>query len=175
MTDLFIFASAAAELAENVLPLGITEGGSWLLRNAWLIPLIPALSFVGILFFGKRMPRQGAELGVAAIGIAFVLAVLTGAAWMDHRDNYHGEEITQAVIVAEHGDAADHGEGHAPEHPSLAVSNTVTWFQVGGMTISVGVLVDGLAVMMLFVVTLVSLLVHIYSTDYVGGDRRYTH
>ena len=29
--------------------------------------------------------------------------------------------------------------------------------------------------MMLFVVTLISLLVHIYSTDYVGGDRRYTH
>ena len=29
--------------------------------------------------------------------------------------------------------------------------------------------------MMLFVVTLVSLLVHVYSTDYVAGDRRYTH
>src|ERR1044072_8655563 len=29
--------------------------------------------------------------------------------------------------------------------------------------------------MMLLVVTLISLLVHIYSTDYVGGDRRYTH
>ena len=29
--------------------------------------------------------------------------------------------------------------------------------------------------MMLLVVTLISLLVHIYSTDYVAGDRRYTH
>jgi NADH-quinone oxidoreductase subunit L len=29
--------------------------------------------------------------------------------------------------------------------------------------------------MMLLVVTIISLLVHIYSTDYVGGDRRYTH
>ena len=36
-------------------------------------------------------------------------------------------------------------------------------------------LLDGMAVMMLFVVTLISLLVHIYSTDYVDGDRRYTH
>ena len=36
-------------------------------------------------------------------------------------------------------------------------------------------LLDGPAVMMLFVVTLISLLVHVYSTDYVGGDRRYTH
>ena len=36
-------------------------------------------------------------------------------------------------------------------------------------------MVDGLAVMMLFVVTAISLLVHIYSTEYVAGDRRYTH
>ena len=36
-------------------------------------------------------------------------------------------------------------------------------------------MVDGLTVMMLFVVTIISLLVHIYSTDYVDGDRRYTH
>ena len=36
-------------------------------------------------------------------------------------------------------------------------------------------MVDGLSVMMLFVVTFISLLVHVYSTDYVGGDRRYTH
>jgi NADH-quinone oxidoreductase subunit L len=36
-------------------------------------------------------------------------------------------------------------------------------------------MVDGLVVMMLVVVTLISLLVHVFSTDYVAGDRRYTH
>ena len=39
----------------------------------------------------------------------------------------------------------------------------------------VGTRIDGLAVMMLFVVTLISLLVHIYSTAYMHGDVRYTH
>ena len=34
---------------------------------------------------------------------------------------------------------------------------------------------DGLAAMMLFVVGFISLLVHIYSTEYLKGDRRYTH
>ena len=29
--------------------------------------------------------------------------------------------------------------------------------------------------MMLFVVTLISLLVHVYSTSYMHGDRRYTY
>ena len=77
MTELLTLAASTAP----GLPLGITEGGTWLLRNVWLIPLLPALSFVGILFFGKRMPRGGSELGIALVGIAFVLSLLTAAAW----------------------------------------------------------------------------------------------
>ena len=42
------------------------------LDKAWLIPLIPALSFVVILLFGKRMPRHGSEVGV---GLAIVLLI----------------------------------------------------------------------------------------------------
>ncbi len=49
------------------------------------------------------------------------------------------------------------------------------WWTVGGVNFGVGTFVDGPAVMMLFVVGLVSLLVHIYSTDYVAGDVRFTH
>ena len=173
MIDLLTLAVATVDL-----PLGITEGGNWFLRNAWLIPLLPALSFVTILFFGKRMPRGGSELGIALVGIAFVLSVLTAAAWVDHRDNHHGEEIHASVVAVDHGESGDHAEaGHGGGHaePSLAVISTVTWFQAGGIEFSVGTLVDGPAVMMLLVVTLVSLLVHIYSTEYVHGDRRYTH
>ena len=172
MTDLLTLAASAAG---SGLPLGITEGGAWLLRNVWLIPLLPALSFVGILFFGKRLPKGGSELGIAFVGIAFVLALLTAVAWIDHRDDFHGEEVTRTVAVAEHHD--EHGDEHhgGHGHPSLAVHNTVTWFQSNGVEFTVGTLVDGPAVMMLVVVTLVSLLVHVYSTDYVAGDRRYTH
>ena len=158
-------AAATASATGDGLALGITEGGNWLLRNVWLIPLLPALSFIGILFFGKKMPRGGAELGIAAVGIAFVLALLTGIAWVDHRDNFHGDEVHVAVVqVDDHGVAHgdDHGAGHEPGHPSLAVHRTVTWFQTNGVEFTVGTLVDGLAVMMLRVVTLVSLLVHVY-------------
>ena len=35
--------------------------------------------------------------------------------------------------------------------------------------------IDGLAVIVMFVVTLVSLLVHVYSLEYMRGDRRFTH
>ena len=172
MGGLFVLAASAA----GSLPLGVTESGNWFLRNAWLIPLLPALSFVGILFFGKRLPRGGSELGIAALGIALLLSVCTGLAWMSHRDDYHGQEIHLSVVAVDHdGPAADPGGHQVHGEPSVAVTNTVTWFQAGGVEFTAGTLVDGPAVMMLFMVTLVSLLIHVYSTDYVAGDRRYTH
>ena len=172
MGGLFVLAASAA----GSLPLGVTESGNWFLRNAWLIPLLPALSFVGILFFGKRLPRGGSELGIAALGIALLLSVCTGLAWMSHRDDYHGHETHLSVVAVDHdGRAADPGGHQVHGEPSVAVTNTVTWFQAGGVEFTAGTLVDGPAVMMLFMVTLVSLLIHVYSTDYVAGDRRYTH
>ena len=55
------------------------------------------------------------------------------------------------------------------------VVRTVTWFTIGGIDFEAGTLLDGLAVMMLFTVCVISLLVHIYSTDYLHGDVRFTH
>ena len=95
---------AATTSSVTSIPLGITQEGNWFLQNAWLIPLIPALSFVGILFFGKRLPRGGSELGIAALLIVFLLSICTGFAWMDHRDNFHGEEISQTLVSSEHGE-----------------------------------------------------------------------
>jgi len=172
MGGLFVLAASAA----GSLPLGVTESGNWFLRNAWLIPLLPALSFVGILFFGKRLPRGGSELGIAALGVALLLSVCTGLAWMSHRDDYHGQETHLSVVAVDHdGHATNPGAHQVHGEPSVAVTNTVTWFQAGGVEFTAGTLVDGPAVMMLFMVTLVSLLIHVYSTDYVAGDRRYTH
>ncbi|MDE0492884.1 MAG: hypothetical protein OXH54_03040, partial [Acidimicrobiaceae bacterium] len=126
-----------------------TESAGFFLDYAWLIPLLPALSFAGILLFGKRMRRQGSELGIAAVAGSFVLAVGAVVTWIGHRDDAH--EGVQAV------------------------HRTVGWLRSGGVEYDAGILLDGLSVMMLFVVTAVSLLVHVYSTDYVSGDARYTH
>jgi NADH-quinone oxidoreductase subunit L len=116
-----------------------------MLRNAWLIPLIPAVSFFLILFFGRRLPGKGAEIGITAVGAAFVLSVLTAAQWLDRG-----------------------GE------PREAVERHLTWWKMGRVDVGAGIHVDGLTVMMLLVVTFISLMVHVYSTGYMAGDRRYT-
>jgi NADH-quinone oxidoreductase subunit L len=159
------------------------------LRNAWIIPVIPAASFFLILLFGKRLPRKGSELGIAAVGAAFVLALVTQVQWFQHVNDAEDEsapaEEHAAQVVSVSG--VSDGEISAPETPEQQgeeseehatvepVTREWTWFQFGEREVHAGTLIDGPAVMMLIVVTVVSLLVHVYSTDYVAGDRRYTH
>ena len=49
----------------------------------------------------------------------------------------------------------------------------VPWFRFGMYEMSLGIYVDGLTLVMLTVVTLVSLLVQIYSLSYMHGDLRF--
>ena len=97
----------------------------------------------------------------------------------------HSEEGAQPAAPAE-GESAAPAPAASPasaaagaeeeEHEyTRPVARCATWFDTGDQSISIGTLVDGQSVLMLVVVTLISLLVHVFSTDYVGGDRRYTH
>lgn len=114
------------------------------LHHAWLIPLLPALAFAIISFFLLRSPWLAARLAIAAMGSAFLIAL--GVVW------------------------AVGSKGITVEAPF--VMKTV-WFSMPGLVASMGVLVDPIAAMMLFVVSLISLLVLIYSTGYMTGDPGY--
>ena len=126
----------------------------WFLDNAWLIPTLPAASFLVILFFGKRFPRGGSEVGVLAVAGSFVLSCGAALQWIDR---------TESVSAT--------GEHSGSVEP---VINSVIWWQSGNVEFSIGTMVDGLAAVMVFTVSLVSLAVHVYSTDYMAGDRRFT-
>ncbi len=140
------------------------------LNWAWLIPLIPALSFVAILFFGKRMPREGSEIGIVALGASFVLSCGALIQWIQRVQDAQGGSALGALGRS----VGRLGEGGG-EAVVLPVVKQVTWFQLSGVKLQAGIQIDGLCVMMMFVVTLISLLVHIYSTEYMRGDRRYTY
>jgi NADH-quinone oxidoreductase subunit L len=150
------------------------------LDHAWLVPFIPAVSFVAILFFGKRFRRDGSELGVAAVAASFVLSCGALVQWVQRVNDAEGGEGGHALGGVLHALGRSVGRlgveegGHAVAAVEPVVHH-VTWFQSGGFNFGAGTQIDGLAVMMMFVVTLISLLVHVYSTEYMRGDRRYTY
>jgi len=111
------------------------------LTHAWLIPLFPALAFAVISFLLRRLPRLAAAVAIAAMGAGFAIAI--GVA---------GAVITRGITV---------------ENPFL---QRVTWFEMPGLHIDMGVLIDPTSAMMLFMVSLVALVVEIYSLGYMHGD-----
>ena len=194
MTNLFTLAAS--------IPTKSVQASGWFLETAWLIPAIPALSFFLILFFGKKMKYKGAEFGITAIALSLILAVCCAGQWINQVDNasknyekvssYETEnnyedasnliaeenQATEPIEVASGEEINLYAAGEESGYDAVAVDAVIerfTWWETGGKKFQVGIMVDGLAVMMLFVVTVISLLVHVYSTDYVSGDRRYTH
>ena len=149
----------------------------WFLENAWLVPLIPAVSFALILFFGKKLPRHGSEIGILAVGSSFVLSLGAAWQWINHVNDAEGgaEEGPVHSIVRAFGRSVGRISGEEAAHHIEPIVRSTTWLQTGGLKLGVGIQIDGLAVMMMFVVSLISLLVHVYSTEYMKGDRRYTH
>ncbi|MEY3806277.1 MAG: NADH-quinone oxidoreductase subunit [Actinomycetota bacterium] len=136
---------SASETAEVVLSSG------WFLENAFIIPLIPAVAFALIIFFGKRMPMKGSEFGIASMLGALVMSVGAAYQWIQRVNGAPEEAYIEPII------------------------KSWTWWQNGGIPLGIGQHIDGLSIVILVVVAFISTLVQIYSTEYLHGDRRYTH
>jgi NADH-quinone oxidoreductase subunit L len=146
----------------------------WFLENAWLIPVIPAVSWLVILLFGKRTSKftnGGSYIGIAALLASLVLAFGTAYQWIQRVQDTTGGESALGVLGRSLIPRA--GEAERPFTPPVV--RTWTWWQSGGTKFGIGINIDGLAVALLVVVTVISTLVHIYSLEYVRGDRRFTH
>jgi proton-translocating NADH-quinone oxidoreductase chain L len=116
-----------------------------LLDYAWLVVMLPLAAAVLTAAFGRLMPLRGSEFGIALVGVAWILSALI--AW---------QTFTSGTI-----DPVEH---------SLA------WSPLGGgFVLEIGMLVDGLTSMMFLLVTTVSLLVHIYSREYMAHEPRFTY
>lgn len=60
-----------------------------------------------------------------------------------------------------------------PPGSRFLTHNAFTWFSVGDLHVNMGFLADPLSCLMLFFVTLIGTLIHIYSIGYMGGDKNY--
>ena len=109
-----------------------------------LILFLPLLAFVIQIFFGKRLPREGDWVSIGAISITLILA------------------ITMFVKMLLVGD------------PDFKHEASFVWLDMGAFTISLGFLVDNITIIMLLIVALISTCTHIFSTEYLKGDIRYS-
>jgi len=113
---------------------------------AWLIFLLPLISFGIISLLIRPFVRPGARVSgyITIIAIAISLAL---SIW------------TLIVVMGE------------PEH-ELTIP-PINWLTIGNFSFHLGILMDSLTAIMLVVVTLVSLMVQIYSQGYMNGDPGY--
>ena len=113
----------------------------------WLIPLHPFLAFVLIILFTNRWRIISHSLAVGMMGVSFVLSQIV----------FWGSVLG----------------GRLADDP---IASSVAWlpFREIESWLRVGVLVDPLTAVMLFMVTLTCLLIFIYSVEYMRGDARYS-
>jgi NADH-quinone oxidoreductase subunit L len=110
--------------------------------------LLPLASFVILIFFNKRLPRQGDWLGTT-IAFAALATSLTIA-------------ITKLTVF--------HDRVIQANLPWVDFGNVPG---IGPLTIQLGIIVDNLSAIMMVVVMIVSSLVHLFSVGYMHGDVRY--
>ncbi len=124
----------------------MTESLHAILEISWVIPVLPLAAFGLILLTGKRGPGHGSYIAVGAISASFVLSVCV-AGWAVYHA-FTGHEFEPFVRNA-------------------------VWAVIGNLPIRMGFVVDQLTAMMLIVVSLVAMVVQIYSIGYMHGDPRY--
>ncbi len=168
-----------------------------MLENIWLIPAVTASSFFLIIFFGKREPNKGATIGIAALALAFAFSTISVVSWISRPADFevapaHAIESAGATVDSgSHADDTHAADSHAVDehavdeassegaHHAEPIRHPVTrsweWFNNGQIKVEAGTTADGLAIALCFVVSLISLLVHIFSFSYMHGDERFTH
>jgi len=117
------------------------------LKIALAILFLPLVSFVLLIFFGKRFTEKSGLIGTTFLGIDLALAIYIFFAKLSVESTW---DFTFTWI-----------DFHT-------VVNQVP------LKIDIGIMVDNLTAVMLVVVTLISFLVHLFSLAYMKGDVRYS-
>ncbi|HLO81823.1 MAG TPA: NADH-quinone oxidoreductase subunit L [Chitinophagaceae bacterium] len=118
--------------------------------NILLIPLLPLLSFVLLGLFGKSFFKTKAGLvGCSLMLVSFIIAVVTASSYFFSTGLQNGQYQQLKPFLM----------------PWLKFAN--------GLVIEMGLLIDPLSMIMIFVVTFISLMVHIFSLSYMKGEERF--
>ncbi|RPJ30258.1 MAG: NADH-quinone oxidoreductase subunit L, partial [Planctomycetaceae bacterium] len=117
-----------------------------MLSLLWLVPALPLTGFLILVVGGRRLPpRAVAAVGVGSVCLSAVIAILVSA--------------THYWL--------------APE--GAAYTQTLwEWMRVGDFAPSVAFSLDALSLTMMVVVTVVGLLIHVYSVAFMASEEGYS-
>ncbi|HEX2869245.1 MAG TPA: NADH-quinone oxidoreductase subunit L [Ignavibacteriales bacterium] len=119
-----------------------------LLNISLVILFLPLLGFAALIFLGKKIPGSH-WLETFIMFSALCLSIYVGFGKLSY---YVGKDlISQLTWIS------------LPNVPLL-----------GNINMDLGIKIDNLTAIMLFVVTLISFLVHLFSIEYMKGDSRYS-
>jgi NADH-quinone oxidoreductase subunit L len=116
------------------------------LTTLWLVPALPLAGFLVLILGGsRRIPRAAASwIGVGSVGLSALLTLGIGAQFL-----------------------------LSPPEGSAFVQTLWTWVNTGGLDLTVAFRLDPLSLMMVFVVTFVGFLIHLYSAEHMAADDGY--
>ncbi len=121
-----------------------------LLKYSIVVLLLPILSFVILIFFGKRLKKASGVIGTSILTLSLLISIVIAFTKLSV---FSGAKIIQANVEWINF-------GNVPG--------------IGPFSIIVGIGIDNLSAIMLIVVTLISTLVHLFSTAYMADDVRYS-
>ena len=117
-----------------------------ILELLWLVPVVPLAGFVILALLGGQLTRRTiAVIGTGTIVISTILAILIGISFISSPPA--GYSFTQTLW---------------------------TWMAVGNFTPQFAFYLDALSLVMMLVVTFVSFLIHLYSTEFMERDEGYS-
>ena len=111
------------------------------LTHAYLIPLFPALAFLIIGPFTRSKKDLSATIAIVMMALSLIFSILVALA-----TQVYGITMNDPFVMQ------------------------ITWARIADLPLTMGIFIDPLTAMMLLVVTLVSLLVYIYSASYMAND-----
>tara|TARA_Y100001970_G_scaffold42776_1_gene53290 strand:- start:73614 stop:75671 length:2058 start_codon:yes stop_codon:yes gene_type:complete len=111
--------------------------------------ILPILSFIILIFFGKRIKEHSSTVGLSLIGLM----------------------LLNAFLLISNAQPYDKSSG---SYDKWSLYNSFEWFSTGNLSVYLGYYVDNITAIMLLVVALIGFLVHLYSTEYMKDDPRYS-
>ncbi|MGH8683997.1 MAG: NADH-quinone oxidoreductase subunit L, partial [Nitrosospira sp.] len=116
-----------------------------MLSLLWLIPTLPLAGFLVLALSGRYLGHRSiAVIGTSSVALSALIAILIGIDFIA-----------------------------APPPGFVYRQEAWTWIAVAGFSPGIGFYLDALSLVMVLVVTVISFLIHLYSTEFMSGDEGY--